>query len=143
MWRWWTKLLQHGARVDLITKGIMGLVIVARSTMMVFLLQYNDTALLLACQNNDLTTASVLLRAGAYPNGCNNRGQTPLLQAVRHKNLAMVRDLVQANADVNQMEQGGLSPLMMCCEQGDSEMAKLLLDSQANPNLQQSVEYHS
>ena len=39
--------------------------------------------------------------------------------------------------------QGGLSPLMMCCEQGDSEMAKLLLDSQANPNLQQSVEYHS
>ncbi|CAI8034648.1 hypothetical protein GBAR_LOCUS19484 [Geodia barretti] len=72
MWRWWTKLLQHGARVDLITKGIMGLVIVARSTMMVFLLQYNDTALLLACQNNDLTTASVLLRAGAYPNGCNN-----------------------------------------------------------------------
>ena len=65
------KLLQHGATVDLITKKvrIMGLVIVA---MMVFLLQYNDTALLLACKKNDLTTASVLLRAGAYPNGCNN-----------------------------------------------------------------------
>jgi ankyrin repeat protein len=65
------KLLQHGATVDLITKKvrIMGLVIVA---MMVFLLQYNDTALLLSCKKNDLTTASVLLRAGAYPNGCNN-----------------------------------------------------------------------
>ena len=38
--------------------------------------------------------------------------------------------------------QGGLSALMMCCENGNSEMAKLLLDSEANPDLQQSVEYH-
>ena len=93
-------------------------------------------------------------------------GQTALLQAVRHKNQEMVRELVQANVDVNQMEQvcqllhsycyitlhclhvcvlytqGGLSALMMCCENGNSEMAKLLLDSEANPDLQQSVEYH-
>ena len=39
--------------------------------MMVFLLQYHDTALILACQNNDLTTVSLLLKAGAYPNGSN------------------------------------------------------------------------
>ena len=39
--------------------------------------------------------------------------------------------------------QGGLSALMMCCEEGNSEMAKLLLDSEANPNLQQSVEGHT
>ena len=76
----------------------------------------------------------------------------------------MVRELVQANVDVNQMEQvcqsqhsyitlhclhvyvlyaqGGLSALMMCCENGNSEMARFLLDSEANPDLQQSVEYH-
>ena len=38
--------------------------------------------------------------------------------------------------------QGGLSALMMCCENGNSEMAKFLLGSEANPDLQQSVEYH-
>ena len=38
--------------------------------------------------------------------------------------------------------QGGLSALMMCCENGNSEMAKFLLGSAANPDLQQSVEYH-
>ena len=40
--------------------------------MMVFSLQYQDTALILACQKNDLTTVSLLLKAGAYPNGSNN-----------------------------------------------------------------------
>ena len=40
--------------------------------MMVFSLQYQDTALFLACQKNDLTTVSLLLKAGAYPNGSNN-----------------------------------------------------------------------
>ena len=39
---------------------------------MVFSLQYQDTALILACQKNDLTTVSLLLKAGAYPNGSNN-----------------------------------------------------------------------
>ena len=39
--------------------------------MMVFSLQYQDTALILACQKNDLTTVSLLLKAGAYPNGTN------------------------------------------------------------------------
>ena len=94
---------------------------------MVFSLQYQDTALILACRNNDLTTVSLLLKAGAYPNGSNDvnliicsfttlfsasfplfytqLGQTALLQAMRHKNLAMVRELVQANVDVNQIEQ--------------------------------------
>ena len=38
-------------------------------------------------------------------------------------------------------KQEGLSALMMCCEEGNSEMAKVLLDSQANPDLQQSVEF--
>ena len=31
---------------------------------------------------------------------------------------------------------------MMCCDNGNSEMVNFLLDSEANPDLQQSVEYH-
>ncbi|CAI8034155.1 Putative ankyrin repeat protein L93, partial [Geodia barretti] len=92
----------------------------------------------MACYNNDLTTTSVLLRAGAYPNSCNKFGQTPLLLAVRKYNVAMVKELIGAGVDVNKMEQEGLSALMMCCDDGNSEMAKLLLDYQANPDLQQS-----
>ena len=38
---------------------------------MVFTKQDNDTALIFACQEDNLTTASVLLKAGAYPNICN------------------------------------------------------------------------
>ena len=64
------KLLQHRATVDLTTKVIADNVTNRRT--IVLLLQSNDTSLILACRNNDLATASVLLRAGAYPNCCNN-----------------------------------------------------------------------
>ena len=33
--------------------------------------QVHDTALIVACQKNDLATVSVLLKAGASPNVCN------------------------------------------------------------------------
>ena len=38
---------------------------------MIFMKQENNTALAWACQEFDLTTVSVLLRAGAYTNTCN------------------------------------------------------------------------
>ncbi|CAI8018725.1 hypothetical protein GBAR_LOCUS11348 [Geodia barretti] len=59
----------------------------------------------MACYNDDLTTASVLLRAGAYRNGCNKFGQTPLLLAVTKNNVAMVKEVIGAGVDVNKMEQ--------------------------------------
>lgn len=39
--------------------------------------------------------------------------------------------------------QGGLSALMVCCQRGQSEIARVLLNAGANPDLQESVAFHS
>ena len=68
------KLIEHGATVDLQTQVITVLIhmfVCSYTLCMVFTKQDNDTALIIACQEENLTTASILLKAGAYPNICN------------------------------------------------------------------------
>ena len=67
------KLLQHGAKLNIITKVVVYMISqkLFHTINQHLMPQYRDSALIMACYKNDLTTASVLLRAGAYPNGCN------------------------------------------------------------------------
>ena len=70
------ELLQHRAKVDLQTEVITMLIhvyicVCSYTWCVVFIQQNNDTALMFACQKNNLTTVFVLLKAGAYPNICN------------------------------------------------------------------------
>src|SRR5438477_8348355 len=77
-----------------------------------------STALLWATHWNDLTSAELLVRAGADPNTANDFKMTPLSQACTNGNGALVELLLNSGANPNTPIATGETPLMTCAKSG-------------------------
>jgi uncharacterized protein len=85
------------------------------------------TALHWATYQDDLDTATLLVRAGANVKGTNRYGVTPLSLACSNGNGAMVELLLLAGADPNAALPGGETPLMTASRVGSLPSVKALL----------------
>ena len=85
------------------------------------------TALHWAAYTDDLSTAELLMGAGATVNAVNDLGVTPLWVACTNASTSMARTLLTAGADPNVGPPTGGSPLMVAVRTGVQEMVALLL----------------
>jgi ankyrin repeat protein len=85
------------------------------------------TALHWATYQDDLDTATLLVRAGANVKATNRYGVTPLSLACTNGNGAMVELLLLAGADPNAALPGGETPLMTASRVGSLPTVKALL----------------
>ena len=83
---------------------------------------------------DDLTTADLLIRAGARPNVANDLGVTPLHLACTNRSAAMVRRLLTAGANPNAKLLRGETVLMECARTGNADAVAALLKSGARVN---------
>jgi ankyrin repeat protein len=93
-----------------------------------------STPLLLAVHNDDVESASKLIRSGSNVNAANDLGVTPLWAASENGNEELVRRLLEAGANPNAALLKGETPLMVAARSGAAGVVKMLLDKGANPN---------
>ena len=94
-----------------------------------------STAIAWAAHWDDLSTADLLVRAGANVNSANDEGVTPLWLACRNGSAAMVEKLLAAGANPNATGlPGGESVLHRCAETGNVDAVKALLARGAKIN---------
>lgn len=107
------------------------------------------TALTFAAREGDITSAELLMAAGADPNQTTEYGWTPLLTAVNNRHYQLATVLLDWGADVNQANKGGWTPLYLATDNRNIEggdyptprpdmdhldFIRILLDRGANPN---------
>jgi len=97
------------------------------------------TALHWAAHRDDLTTADLLIRAGARANVANELGVTPLYLACTNRNAAMVRKLLAAGANPNATLLRGQTVLMECARTGEVGAVTALLAAGAQVNAKESI----
>ncbi|KAJ5594141.1 uncharacterized protein N7459_000349 [Penicillium hispanicum] len=105
-------LLQHGARVESLTRNTM-------------------SALYWACSNNKPSTVRLLLSYGAEMDPIGPRGATPLLTAVMDGHTEIVEILVQAGAKLNARDDSGRTAVMLAARFAPIEILNLLISSGA------------
>jgi uncharacterized protein len=91
------------------------------------------TALHWAANLDNLSTADLLIRAGAGVNAANDLGATPLHLACMNRSAAMVDRLLEAKANANAKLLNGETVLMTCARTGEAKAVKLLLVHGADP----------
>ena len=98
---------------------------------------YNNghTPLAWACDNGDLPTAKVLVKAGAIVDRVEYRGYTALSIAVRFGYEEVARYLLQMGADVNAAGDPQNTPLYMAVKYCRFDLLKKLLQAGAAPDL--------
>lgn len=98
-----------------------------------------DTALIVACSQNDIPLVQQLLADNANPNIRNNNLDSALIVAAWQNKLDMVKILLVARADVNITDVSRNTPLIHACSQGHYAMAKILLDADAHIDQQNVI----
>jgi len=98
---------------------------------------FQNSALMMAVDNQHREVAEYLLQHGADIQLDNKYGYTPLMQAVMRNDAKMVNLLLDKGAKIDQKNfYTELTPLMMAVDNGSLEMVELLLARQASLNLQ-------
>ena len=97
------------------------------------------TALHWAAHRDDLSTADLLLRAGARPSAANDLAVTPLHLACTNRSAAMVRRLLTAGANPNATLLRGETVLMECARTGNAEAVAALLKAGARVNEKEAI----
>ena len=92
------------------------------------------TALHWAVRADDMTTAQLLLRAGAQAGAANRYGVTPIALAAVNGNAAMIDALLKAGADPNTSLPEGETVLMRAAHTGNPEAVTVLLAHGADAN---------
>ena len=93
---------------------------------------YLWTALMTACQRQDLDIVKLLLKSGAKPNLRNDFGDTAIIFAANVDRFKIVEALIKAGADMNGGT--GQSALIIAAQCSSKESVKLLLKLGADPN---------
>lgn len=99
---------------------------------------YGMTALLWACEANDLALARLLLEAGADPDLGNRYGITPLWLAATNRSAGLVELLLGHGADPTRALPHGETALMAAARAGDADSIRLLLEAGSDPNASES-----
>ena len=76
-----------------------------------------------------------LIDAGADPNVCSNRGQSPVLYAVRFAKPEMVGRLLEAGGNPDAADEDNWSPLVQAAHDDRPDLVELLISHGADPNL--------
>ncbi|XP_029282177.1 ankyrin repeat and SOCS box protein 2-like [Cottoperca gobio] len=92
----------------------------------------NETALLLAVGQGNVSCVDILLKHGADPNIGNEARETPLFVACEQPNEVIVDLLLRVGAQVNRSSIQGLSALHEACRNGQLKLCTMLLESRAN-----------
>lgn len=96
-----------------------------------------ETALRIACMNNDLPIARFLLDKGADVNMADAEGKSPLSRAAGEGFNALLKLLLAApGIDVDAQKLDGDTALRLAVFYNHLESVRLLLDAGANPNIQ-------
>ena len=90
---------------------------------------------MLACQNNDIDVATVLVEGGASLDIQDNNGITALMSAADEGNLKIVKLLVEAGANVNVQDNKGFTALIVAILEEQYLVAHYLIESNANLNI--------
>uniref|UniRef100_A0A8C9YYY1 Ankyrin repeat and SOCS box containing 2a, tandem duplicate 2 n=1 Tax=Sander lucioperca TaxID=283035 RepID=A0A8C9YYY1_SANLU len=94
----------------------------------------NQTALLLAAGQGNISCVDFLLRHGADPNIANKDRETPLLTACEKPNEAIVELLLKFGAQVNRCSVQGETCLHVACRHGQLNLCRTLLEAGAELN---------
>lgn len=94
-----------------------------------------ESALLWAVHENNVTEVERLLKSGADANAKNESGLAPLAEAAAVNNTAIIQALLNAGANANAIHHDGQTALMVIARSTNVDAAKLLLAKGANPNL--------
>ena len=93
-----------------------------------------ETALHLACFNNDTTVVKLLLYYGANPNIQNQEGYTPFLTALLRGNYLVARQLAGLVGQVDIRDNQKLTELMIAARNDYLDIVQILLDKGADIN---------
>ena len=96
------------------------------------------TALHWAALRDDLETADLLIRAGAFVNPVNEYGVTPLLLAAENGSAAMIEKLLNRGANPNAAIPNGETPLMTAARTGTTDAVNALLAWGADVNAKET-----
>ena len=92
------------------------------------------TPLHFAAHHDDVTLATMLIRAGARAGSADDTGATPLFLACMNRSGAMVKLLLDAGAGANAALVNGETALMTCARTGDVAAVRALLAHGADAN---------
>ncbi|PVD21592.1 hypothetical protein C0Q70_17390 [Pomacea canaliculata] len=93
-----------------------------------------EIALHLACIDNRLAVAEILISKGSNINAKDNIGFTPLHTACVQGNEVLINRLIKTRPDVKTTTVEGKTPLHIACENGQGTVAELLIDHGAVAN---------
>ena len=94
-----------------------------------------ETPLHLAADVGDVTTMSVLLKAGADPNSKDESGNIPVHRAVQHCQVSAIETLKACGANINAQKGNGETPLHIATAMKDNALVNVLLQNGADPNV--------
>jgi ankyrin repeat protein len=95
--------------------------------------EWPATALHVSCAQGHVTTAKMLLEAGAQIDKGHKHGQTPLAVACARGHGDVVRLLLAAQANLEIASRDGSTALSVACFHGHKELVRLLLEHGAEP----------
>lgn len=102
-----------------------------------------QTPLIIACQKNNISIVSKLLKKNANPDIAPilQSGYNALMYAILMDYDQIVNLLLQYNADPNFKSEYGETPLLVAVENNNFEMVKLLLEYDADPDISDNNNY--
>lgn len=95
--------------------------------------RYGHSALMEACERDQLELARRMIGLGADPDARSQDGDSALLRSARKRNMAAVTLLLDGRADINAADVQGMTPLMLAVRNNDVMMVRLLIDRKADP----------
>ena len=110
-------------------------------TAMDYAVERDNAPLLLACQNQNVYLAEILLKAGADPNRKLLDGSSPLHYAAEAGNDPIARALLAGGADCNLRNLDGETPLILAAREGRNDMTALLIENGADVNLTDNLQF--
>ncbi|KAF0698896.1 hypothetical protein As57867_010456, partial [Aphanomyces stellatus] len=109
-------LLDHGAAVDVVAGTAKD----------------QNTPLIIACGNGNLSAVEMLTERGAKLSATNEKNNTPLLAAVMENRVDVATFLLGAGADSSIKNTEGKTPLLLASEKGNVDMVKAILARASN-----------
>jgi len=87
------------------------------------------TPLILACENNHLSTVKHLINSGCNIYIRDNSGKSAIYYACNINNTDMIKTLINVHADIMQYDNNTIYPLHLLCKNGNLEMVKLFVET--------------
>ena len=96
----------------------------------------NHTALMSACQYDDVDAITVLLGSGADPNIANDNGDTCFhIVVIKSFSKKVIQTIIDHGVNVDATNNLNMTPLMVASKKGNVDAMNVLLNARADPNI--------